>query len=479
MTVDVAIIGSSPNALAAAARLARANRSVVILEASEQVGGPLATEELAPGFLANTGMPAAPLDPELAHLPRLDDSAFEVSRRTTVTRLASTPLTLPEQRLPAAFEAAVALVRALDRVTPPELSAAAELSPIAQQLLALDERTVHDVLRLLFVSVRDFCAEAKLSDAEAAVLAGVATRGRGTGPFAPGSLFGALRLAAQGDAVQRSTVRGGVQQLPRRMAEAAMASGCEIRTGTSATVDVEGGVATGVRLATGERIAAWAVLSDLDARATFTRLVSPAEIEPEVKRALRSLRYRGTVARIHLALRELPRFTGVDDAALRGTLVVAGDLDDQERAWDAAKRGALPARPYIELAIPTLDDPSLAPPGQHVVDVWVQHVPYAFRDRAALLARVLDAVAPHAPGLADLVLHHHVALPHDLEARFGLTEGHLYGGELSLEQAFLFRPFSGCTGYQTPIRNLYLCGSASQPGGYTGRSGWNAAGGLI
>src|SRR5690606_28308782 len=144
-----------------------------------------------------------------------------------------------------------------------------------QQLLGLDERTLHEVLRLLFVSVRDFSAEARLSDSEAAVLAGVSARVRGIGPFAPGSLFGALRLAAQGDAVFRSTVRGGVQRLPQRIADAAVSLGCEIRTSAPATIAVENGVVTGVVLASGERIAARAVLSDFDARTTFTRLVSP------------------------------------------------------------------------------------------------------------------------------------------------------------------------------------------------------------
>lgn len=475
MTVDIAIIGSSPNALAAAARLARAGKRVVVLEPGTRAGGPVITEEFAPGFFASTGMPAASLDPEIATALGVQ---LDLVRRTSVTRLDRDPRTLHELALPAAFTAAVELMRAIDRVTPPELTAPTDLIPIGQQLLGLGERTMHEVLRLLFVPVRDFCTESRLSEAEAALIAGVAARGRGAGPFAPGTLFGALRLSAQDDALFRSSVRGGVGRLSQVLADAAVAAGAEIRTGTSATIEISGGVATGVTLARGERIAAAAVISDLDARATFTRLVSPTELEPEVKRAVRSLRYRGSVARIQLALRELPRFPGIDQAALRGTLVVAGGVADLERSWDEAKRGALPAHLYLEVSIPTLDDPSLAPDG-HVIDLWVQHVPYAISDRGAVLARALDALAPHAPGLADLVLHHHVALPRDLEARFGLTEGQLYGGELSLEQSFLFRPFSGCTGYQTPIRGLYLCGSAAHPGGYSGRSGWNLAGNLM
>lgn len=484
-SVDVAIIGSSPNALAAAARLAGAGKSVVVVEPSERVGSPIATEPFAPGFLANLGLASVSLAPEIAELvseverDRNEAIGAERVSRSMVTRLGAASHPMKELSLPAAFHSAVELLRALDRSVPPDLTDPGGLIEIGRQLLGLGERGMHDVLRLLFAPVRDFCAETELSESTQAVLAGMAARGRATGPFAPGSLFGAMRQFAFDDGVVRTGARGGIERVAGCMEILASHAGAEVRKRCSATVDVDSGVAIGVRLATGERISAGAVLSDLDARATFTRLVSPSELEPETKRALRSLRYRGTVARIHLALRDLPRFTGIEIDALRGTLVVAPGIDDQERAWDEAKRGVLPARPYIEVSIPTIDDPSLAPAGHHVVDLWVQHVPYTFTDRAAVLSRVLDTLAPYTPGLADLVLHHHVAVPRDLEARFGLTEGHLYGGELSLEQSFLFRPFSGCTGYQTPIRNLYLCGSAAHPGGYTGRSGWNCAGQVL
>jgi phytoene dehydrogenase-like protein len=476
--VDVVIVGSSPNALAAAARLARAGRRVIVVEPTSEIGGPVCSTEFARGFTANIGMSAAPLDAEVATTLGIELQS-ELVRRTTVTRLAANPVTLHELALPSAFAHAIELVRAIDRVAPPALTATDELAAIGRQLLGLGEREMHEVLRLVFISVRDFCVEAKLSDAEAAVLAGIATRGRAAGPFAPGTLFGALRLTALDDAVQRWSVRGGVCRIPIALYDAAQSAGAVffVRAGFP-TIEIDGGVVTGVRLASGEKIDAPIVASDLDARATFTKLISPSELEPELKRTLRTLRYRGTVARIQLAVRELPRFT-VEGEALRGTLVVAGSLAELESNWDAAKRGALPERPYLELAIPTLDDPSLAPPGQHVIDLWVQHVPPGTTDRDAVLARVLDTLAPHAPGLVDQILHHHVALPRDLEARFGLTEGHLYGGELSLEQSFLFRPFAGCQGYETPIRGVYLCGSAAHPGGYSGRSGWNFAGALL
>jgi len=473
---DVVIVGSSPNALAAALSLARGGKQVVVVESDARVGGPVMTEEFAPGFHGNTGVPSVPFDLLVASTLGLE---LDFVSRGTVARLGSGPV--PKITTDPAFCNAVILVASLDRVTPPTLDNSGDaLRLIGRSLLGLGEREMHEALRLLFISARDYCAQQKdLPEAARVLLAGAACRVRAAGPFSPGTLFGALQQGAADDLLYFRSMRGGVQQLPRTLADAATRAGVVIMTGTTCVVDLDGDVANGVTLSTGEQIAAPTILSDLDARATFTQLVSPSELEPETKRALRTLRYRGTVARIQLALRDLPKFTGLDEEALRGTLVAAETIDDLERNWDEAKRGKIPTRPYIEVSIPTLDDPSLAPAGKHVVDLWVQHIPYSITDRAAVLSRVLDTLAPHAPNLADLVLHHHVMLPRDLEQRFGLTEGHLYGGELSLEQSFLLRPFSGCTGYQTPIRGLYLCGSAAHPGGYTGRSGWNVAGELL
>jgi phytoene dehydrogenase-like protein len=487
---DVVFLGSSPNALAAAARLGRAGLRVLVLETREIAGGPVATEAFAPGFRADTGLMSAALDGEVA---RELGVSVEVIRRDSVTVLGPEPSTLrawPE--LPEAVSQAIELLRALYRSEPPEVPAPpgadlAALHELGARLTGLGARPLHEVLRLLFMSARDFVeeqvgsADARDTPGARAALCGVAVRALSEGPFAQGTLFGLLHHAAVDDGLFRSTARGGVGALVGALAEVARGAGVEIRTGVPGPlqVEVEDGTARGVHLGDGARIAAEIVVSDHDARTTFTRLVQPRELDPETNRAIRAVRYRGSVARVHLGLRGAPAFTGVDPDALRGTLVLAPEVASIERAWDEAKRGAVPSRPYVEIAVPTASDPSLAPDGQHVLDAWVQYVPYGRGDRQAVLKGVLDLLAPVAPGLQDLLLHHHVSLPEDLERRFGLPEGQLYGGEVRLEQAFFLAPIPGYPHYESPIANLYLGGSAAHPGGYSGRSGWNLAGRLL
>jgi phytoene dehydrogenase-like protein len=223
------------------------------------------------------------------------------------------------------------------------------------------------------------------------------------------------------------------------------------------------------------------VISDYDARQTFTRLVDPPELEPEFNRAVRNIRYNGAVARVNLALRELPKFTGLDEDALRGTLAIAPSVAALEKAFDGAKYGGMSDQPFIEACIPTLADPGLAPPGQHVLSIWLQYAPYRNGidpQRARELA--IDRLSEHAPDLRSLVLHSQVLMPADFEARFGLTEGHLYGGDMTLAQAFFLRPLPGFAQYRTPIEQLYLCGAATHPGGgASGLAGRNAANELL
>ena len=481
---DALILGSSPNALAAAARLAKGGSRVVVLDTRAAVGGPVATEEFAPGFRADVGVMSASLDPEIA---RDLGIAVEVIHRESVTAIGAENVTLrAAPGLGKAFDSAVELLRALYMRQPPDMPVAspadvALLGDLAARLRGLGERGMHEVLRLSFMSARDFFTEQVGSERVRALLAGAAVRCLSEGPFAAGTLFGFLHHTATGDALFRSSARGGLGKLVEALAAAARAAGAEVRTGVPGPlrVEIEDGVARGARLGDGTTIGAERVVSDYDARTTFTELVSPTELDPDTNRAIRSLRYRGAVARVHLALKELPERAGLDPDALGGTLVVAPDVASIERAWDQAKRGAASSPPYVEATLPTLRDPTLAPDGRHVLDAWVQYVPYGRGDRSAVLQSVLAALAPLSPNLERSVLHSHVSLPEDLERRFGLAEGHLYGGEIRLDQAFFLRPLPGYARHETPIANLYLCGSATHPGGYSGRSGWNLAGRLL
>jgi phytoene dehydrogenase-like protein len=461
---------------------------VLVLETRDAVGGPVTTEEFAPGFRADTGVMSAALDPEVTRELEL---SVDVIHRDCITTLGPSPITLraaPE--LPQAVRHAVDLLVAIYKSDPPTMPApagadSAALHALGERLLGLGPREMHEVLRILFMSARDFFEEQRgASDATRAILCAAAVRGVSEGPFAPGTLWNFLHHEAVGDGLFRSTARGGLQSLSQALADKARSHGAEIRTGAAGplSVHIEDGVARGAVFGgerDGERIAAELVVSDYDARATFTRLVPPYELDPEVNRVIRNLRYKGSVARAHLALRGLPEFTGIDIEALRGTLVLAPDAASLERAWDQAKRGKMPDRPFIEATLPSLSDPSLAPEGHHVLSAWVQYIPYGRGDREVILKTVVEQLAALAPSLAERVIHHHVSLPEDLESRFGLTEGHVYGGEINLAQAFFLRPIPGYSHYESPIANLYLGGSAAHPGGYSGRSGWNLAGSLL
>lgn len=530
-THDALILGSSPNALCAAALLARSGWSVLVLETHDTVGGPVTTEPFAPGFLADTGVPSAALAPEIVE--DLDLLIGEI-RRESVTALAPEPLTLREARkpssgdtlqssrtpnlkgptfthpaLPAAFHHAVDLLRAIHRTLPPDIALFlddglagrasahyAQVSPpsaapgatdkmalaaLAARLFAHGPRGVHECLRLLFLPVRDFLRESDVPPLVQGLLGTVAMRGVSAGPFDQGTLLGLVHHTALDDGLYTSTAYGGLHKLPLGIAERARALGAEIRTSVAGPlrIDVEDGVARGVTLSTGERLSAKVILSDHDARFTFTRLVSPALLDPEQNRAIAHLHYRGGTARVHLALDRLPTFLGVAPSALRGTLMLAPDIQAIERAWDHAKRGCLPPRPPIEIHVPTAFDATLAPDGKHVLGASVHDVPSSFTDRAEVLRTLLDSLSPFAPDLAASVLHSHVSLPRDIESRFGLTDGHLYGGEATLPQTFFLRPFPGFSHYRTPIDNLYLCGSAAHPAGYSGLSGWNLARSLL
>jgi phytoene dehydrogenase-like protein len=491
---DALFVGSSPNALAGAARLAKSGARVCVVDTAHQVGGAVATDAFADGFRGDAGVASVALDPDIARELGLE---IEVLRRDSATWLGDAkgePVTLraaPE--LPRAFDDAVMLLRGIYRSEPPDVPAltgddAATLGVLGASLSALGPRGMHEALRLAFLPVRDFTREAGLDAAASALLAGVAVRGLTEGPFAPGTTFGLLHRAAIDDALFRSTARGGVQQVAEALAACARGAGAEIRLSAPGplAVALDDGQARGVRLGDGTLLEASRVVSDLDARATFTRLVSPRLLDPEQNRAVRALRYRGSVARVHLGLRALPALRGVARGALSGTLVVAPSVEAIERAWDDGKRGRASSAPYVEVTLPSVLDPSLAPAGQHVLDAWVQHVPYgkgdrgdsadAGRDRPAVVRSVIEALSPWCPGLGDLVVASRALLPEDIEARFGVTEGQLDGGEVRLDQAFFLRPLPGFSHHRTPIAGLYLAGSAAHPGGYSGRSGWNLAG---
>jgi phytoene dehydrogenase-like protein len=510
MTVyDTVILGSSPNALTAVAYLARAGKRVLVLEPSAQIGGATATATFADGFQADLGLISGRLDPGIARDLQLHQHGLETIERDTITSL------LPDRRsftLPADREAAAEVIRGfapndaarygqfmqlLDlagdfmqsayAMTPPEAhhpsaADAKQLLALAGRLRGYGRREMTEVMRLLVMSARDLLDEWFESAELKGLLGSASVRGLTQGPFAAGTTFSLLHHLTIGDGYFRATARGGVGAISRALAAAARAAGAELRANAGALrVVVTDGAATGVQLATGEAIDVAQVFSDYDALHTFTKLVAPPELEPEFNRAVRRIRYNGAVARVNLALRELPGFSGLADEALRGTLTIAPSLAQLEKAFDAAKYGGVADQPYLEVSIPSLADPTLAPAGQHVMSIWMQYAPYR-NDIAPELVRelALARLTEFAPNLRSLVLHTQVMTPRDFEAHYGLSEGHLYGGDMTPTQAFFLRPIPGFAQYRTPIERLYLCGATTHPGGgVSGLAGRNAANELV
>jgi len=269
------------------------------------------------------------------------------------------------------------------------------------------------------------------------------------------------------------------------MTAAAQAAGAEIRTGAEVKeVRVKDGGATGVVLAGGEEISAKAIISNADPRRTLLKLVDPTHLTPDFVMKLKNYRMAGTVAKVNLALAALPKFSALKDHedSLRGRIHVGPEIDYLERAFDESKYGSFSTHPYLEAAIPSLSDPSLAPSGKHVMSVYMQYAPFKLKNgdwdqqRDALGNTVVETLSQYAPDLPGLVEDAQIITPKDLEDTYGLTGGHIFHGELALDQFFTMRPLLDWARYRTPIQNLYLCGSGTHPGaGLTGGSGANAA----
>jgi phytoene dehydrogenase-like protein len=271
------------------------------------------------------------------------------------------------------------------------------------------------------------------------------------------------------------------------MASAATQAGAEIRSNAEVIeIRVKDGAASSVVLSNGEEIAAHAVVSNADPKRTLLKLVDPTHLSPDFVMKLQHYRMPGTVAKINLALSGLPKFTALSNiengTALSGRIHIGPEIDYLERAFDESKYGEYSKQPYLEVAIPSIEDPSLAPEGKHVMSIYMQYAPFKLKNsdwekqRVPLCDTVVRTLTSYAPNLPELILHHRIITPQDLEDIYGMTGGHIFHGELTLDQFFTMRPLLDWARYRTPIRNLYLCGSGAHPGaGLTGGSGANAA----
>jgi phytoene dehydrogenase-like protein len=517
---DVIIIGGGHNGLVAACYLAKAGLKPLILERREQVGGGAITEEIHPGFRCSTlAHSAGPFSQKIAADLDLLRHGLEFivpdARLHVLNPVGASPTiyndvarTVAELKQISATDAASyadfansfarigRVLAPLLSMTPPtiEKPAAGELWNLGKVGLSFRGLGKQDAFRLLRwgpMAVADLAAEWFETESLRAAVAARGIYGAFAGPWSAGTSTGLLLQAARdGQAIGNSTsVKGGLGSLTQVLAKVARDRGVEIRTSTEvAQIKTNNDQSTSVVLANGDELQARAIASNADPRTTFLKLVAPLDLDPNFLLKLQHYRALGCVATVNFALSGLPFSQVVADNSpdnlvkLSGRIQVGHEIDYLERAFDAAKYGDYSMQPYLDITIPSLSDPSLVPKGAHVMSVHVQYAPYKLKNgdwnsrREEFGDLIVDVLSDFAPNLKRLIVHRQVITPLDLEQTYGLNGGHIFHGEQSLDQFFMFRPLIGWAQYRTPIKGLYLCGAGTHPGGeITGQSGANAA----
>jgi phytoene dehydrogenase-like protein len=506
---DCIVIGAGHNGLTCAAYLARAGRRVLVLEAAERPGGAAGTREFAPGFRASSCAHLLHLMPGwLLEELRLARNGLRMAaeRMPTLALGPAGAMPIPADPDSAAHDLSEAdarefrryattmqrLARALRpllEAVPPRLGSRAwrdrlTLVSLGARLRLLGRSDMRELLRIAGMCVQDLLDEHFESPLLKGALAFDAVLGTNLGPRSPGSVFTLLyRLAAgRGAAASLAQPVGGLGALTEALAGAAIGAGAELRLATPvARVIVTEDSASGVVLESGERLEADCVVSSTDPQTTFLRLLGAEHLDAGFVRRVSHLRTLGMTAKLHLALERLPRFTALAGAVPTGRLVLAPSLQAVERAFNDAKYGNFSAAPLLEIIVPTAVDPSLAPPGRHVLSVVVQYAPYRVAGgwegrREQFLDTILQTLEAHAPGLRDSVRAAELLTPRDIEAQFRITGGHWHHAELALDQFFMVRPLAGAAQYRAPLRGLFLCGAGCHPGGgVMGLAGRNAA----
>ncbi|MFN2499049.1 MAG: phytoene desaturase family protein [Pyrinomonadaceae bacterium] len=515
---DIVIIGAGHNGLAASYYLARTGLKTLVLERRDKIGGGSITEEFHPGFRCSTlaGSPG-PLLPQVIKdfqlerrgvefitpgvrvwAPNANGGSISIYEDTKRTAEELTEISGADARRYPEFISTFARIGGalapLLTMTPPDIEDLStkevwQLGKLGWSIRGLGKKDEYRLLRYGPMAVADLAAEWFETESLRALVAARGITGAFAGPWSAGTSAAVLMQAANGGNpfAPAVMVKGGMGALTNALAEAAREAGVEIRTGAEVVrVQVKDNKAVGVVLGNDEEVPAWTTLSAHDPGVTLLELLDPGELEPSFRNHMQNYRAHGTVAKIQLALSALPEFKGLSESCaqekLSGRIHIGPEIDYLERAFDAAKYGDISPQPYLDIRIPSLNDPTLAPSGAHVMSIHAQFAPYRLKDgdwssrREELGDVVVNTLSDYAPNIRNLIVGQQVITPLDLEQTYGLRAGHIHHGEQSLDQFFALRPLIGWAQYRTPIKGLYLCSAGTHPGGgITGGPGANAA----
>ncbi len=516
-TYDAIIIGGGHNGLTNAAYLAKSGLDVMVLEKNDIVGGASVTREMHEGWHYSSASYVCSMLRQAIHrdldlsrhglmiVPYLGTVNFGDDGSALVEYPNEEAVYLEWKRhSPHDADASFRFFSDLGRYahfirktllrTPPDPTSfrprdIRELLFLGKQMWSMGEKQMYEYVRFFTMSAAEFLDDYFENDLIKATMASPGIIGTALGVYSPGSAYVLLHHVmgdVDGNIGSWGLPRGGMGAISKAICSAMKSYGGELRT--NATVQhllVKNGKSAGVVLDSGEEIASRIVVSNLDAKRTFTKIVNREDLPPGIYEKAKNFKIRGSSGKVNIALSGMPKFTGVPDNRYinRGGQGFTGSLETMERAYDCWKHGRWSDDPFVEGVIPSAWDPTVAPPGKHWMSNFVQYCPPFLADgpwtpekREQFGESVVSKIERYSPGFRDLIVHMEVLTPHELEDRMGLTEGNIFQGELTIDQLLFNRPFPGYSQYRMPVKNLYMCGSSTHPGGgVSAACGANAA----